>query len=59
MATKWTEKDVMEHARELRSPFETLAVGTKQPNPQEVLQKLKDRGNGGRELPSPEVVKEG
>ncbi len=53
MATKWTEKDVMDHAQELRSPFEALGVTTNQPNPQEVLQKLKDRGNGGKGLPIP------
>ncbi len=49
--THWTEKDVMTHAQALRSPFENLAVKTNQPNPEEVLQKLKDRGNGGKGLP--------
>ena len=53
MATKWTEKDVMKHAQELRSPFETLNANSNQPNPQDVLQKIRDRGNGNKGLPVP------
>lgn len=58
MPTKWTEKDVLEHAKELRSPFETLHGKSKQPNPQDVLQAIRDRGNGNKGLPVSKVVKE-
>ena len=31
MSEKWTEKDVLEHARELKSPFEELNQNGKKP----------------------------
>lgn len=46
---KWTEKDVLEHAKELRSPFEKNQ--SKLPSPQGVLKAIRDRGNGNRGLP--------
>lgn len=50
MAIKWTEKDVMQHAKELRSPFENVVKpGTG--SPQGVLKAIRDRGNGNKKLP--------
>jgi len=48
---KWTEKDVLEHARELRSPFEKVA-SPHSTNPEAVLKAIRDRGNGNRTLPA-------
>ncbi len=52
MPTKWTEQDVMEHAQELRSPFETQRPN-KLPNPQQVRAAIQARGNGGGRLRLP------
>jgi hypothetical protein len=54
MATKWTVKDVLKHARELKSPFETLKPKL---NPNDVLKAIRDKGNGN--LRQPVVKKEG
>jgi len=56
MPTKWTEKDVLEHARELKSPFDVNQ--RKQPSPDLVLKAIRGRGNGNKGLPLPKVVKE-
>jgi hypothetical protein len=52
MATKWTVKDVLQHARELKSPFESLKPKL---NPNEVLKGIRDRGNGNLRRPVPKV----
>ena len=53
MPTNWTEKDVMEHARELKSPFESLQPQRRLPNPEQVEQAIRARGKGGGRLRLP------
>ena len=49
MSTKWTEKDVLEHAQALRSPFEN--VNHKPSSPDSVLQAIKARGVSRQPVP--------
>lgn len=44
--TKWDEKDVMEHAKNLKSPFDTLGTKSRIPSPGSVLEAMRARGNG-------------
>ncbi len=52
MAIKWTEKDVMEHAKELKSPFEQDQKSNGR-GPRAVLARLIGRGQATPEQPEP------
>jgi len=53
MSDKWTEEDVLEHARELRSPFET----PEPPAVQRVRDILRGGMNRGNKPPIQPMIK--
>uniref|UniRef100_A0A6H1ZHJ5 Uncharacterized protein n=1 Tax=viral metagenome TaxID=1070528 RepID=A0A6H1ZHJ5_9ZZZZ len=52
MTIKWTEKDVLEHAEQLKSPFEQQ-VNPPKVNPRDVLNKILAKG----QTPQKDIVK--